>query len=222
MGFDNPLSAESKPLVRRDPQIVRQRILDAAQHEFMRVGYERANTNLIAQRFGVSKATIFRYFPTKRDLFEAVVERIAERWRQGIAIDTIAADTPREWLTLFAEAALHWILQDEALFVGRIAISEGPFHDEVRNLWPKLAALPVQRTLADRFLSWQDAGLVRAGAPENFATAFLDLTISGEVSRALYGHGPKPSPEAITRHASICVDIFLNGCSAGSAAPSSR
>lgn len=214
MGFDNPLSCESKQLVRRDPQIVRQRILDAAQDEFMRVGYERANTNLIAQRFGVSKATIFRYFPTKRELFETVVERIAERWRRGIAIDTIAGDTPREWLTLFAEAALQWILQDEALFVGRMAISEGPFHEEVRNLWPKLAALPIQRTLADRFLAWQGAGFVRAGEVEALATAFLDLTLSGEVSRALYGHGPKPSPEAITRHAIICVDIFLNGCRA--------
>ena len=212
MGFDNLLPDESKQLVRRDPQIVRQRILDAAQDEFMRVGYERANTNLIAQRFGVSKATIFRYFPTKRELFEAVVERIAERWRQGIAIDTIVADTPREWLTLFAEAALQWILQDEALFVGRMAISEGPFHEEVRNLWPKLATLPVQRTLADRFLEWQDAGLVRLGEVEALATAFLDLTLSGEVSRALYGHGAKPSPQAITRHAAFCVDLFLKGC----------
>lgn len=212
MGFDSLSCGESKQLVRRDPEVVRQRILDAAQDEFMRVGYERANTNLMAQRFGVSKATIFRHFPTKRELFESVVERIADRWRQGIAIDKIEANTPREWLTLFAETALHWILQDEALFVGRMAVSEGPFHDEVRNLWPKLAALPVQCVLADRFLAWQRGGLMRAGEVSGFATAFLDLTLSGEVSRALYGHGPKPSPDAIARHAVLCVDIFLNGC----------
>lgn len=218
MGFDIPLASESKQLMRRDPQSVRQRILDAAQSEFMRAGYERTNTNVIAQRFGISKATIFRHFPTKRELFKSVVERIAERWRQGIAVESITADTPRDWLTQFGNAALHWILQDEALFVGRMAMSEGPIHDEVRNLWPRLATLPIQRALEDRLAHWQEGGVLRTGRPEDLATAFLDLTIAGEVSRALYGHARARTAEAIERHVTICVDLFLSGCAMPSSA----
>lgn len=212
MGFDNDSSLESKSPISRDPQIVRERILDAAQEEFMRVGYERANTNVMAKRFGVSKATIFRYFPTKRELFESVVDRIAGQWRHRIAVETIEAEEPDEWLFEFGLAALRSILREEALFVGRMAIAEGAAHEEVRNLWPRLATMPIHRALADRFAHWQALGLVRRVSAESLATAFLDLTLSGEVSRALYGSGAKPEAKALEKHVQASVSIFLHGC----------
>ncbi|KAH2808281.1 hypothetical protein KXV85_006062, partial [Aspergillus fumigatus] len=51
-----------KEIVTRGSANVAGRILDAAQAEFMAVGYERANTNRMAAENGISKATIFRHY----------------------------------------------------------------------------------------------------------------------------------------------------------------
>lgn len=51
------------------------RILEAATTEFAQHGYERANTNRIAQAAGISVGALFKYFPTKQDIFAYVVDR---------------------------------------------------------------------------------------------------------------------------------------------------
>jgi TetR/AcrR family transcriptional regulator len=52
-----------------------QKILNVSLTEFAQNGYETASTNTIALKAGVSKGTIFKYFPTKAHLFYAVFER---------------------------------------------------------------------------------------------------------------------------------------------------
>lgn len=188
------------------------RILDAAQVEFMRVGYARANTNVMAENHGVSKATIFRYFPTKEKLFEAVIQRISGRWHAHINWGAISEEDPRKWLRAFGVRALRWILTEETLFVGRMAISEGPSHEEVRHLWPKYATDPILGVLTGEFRKWQNAGLLSRGDARQRAVAFLDLTLSGRVSRALYGHAERSDDAALSRHVDACVAIFLEGC----------
>ena len=52
----------------------RHQILAVATELFARRGYEGATTRLIAQRARVNEAIIFRHFPTKEDLYWAVIE----------------------------------------------------------------------------------------------------------------------------------------------------
>lgn len=60
-------------------QAMRERFLRAAAHEFAGVGYEAANINVISEQAGAGKGTIYLYFPSKRDLFLALLQTIAER-----------------------------------------------------------------------------------------------------------------------------------------------
>ncbi|MBT2485925.1 MULTISPECIES: TetR/AcrR family transcriptional regulator [unclassified Microbacterium] len=48
-------------------------ILDAATALFLELGYERTSLAKVADNAGVSKATLFKQFPTKAELFEAMV-----------------------------------------------------------------------------------------------------------------------------------------------------
>ncbi len=52
-------------------------ILDTARSVFETYGVRRANIEDVAVRAGVSRSTIYRRFPTKDELFEAVVRREA-------------------------------------------------------------------------------------------------------------------------------------------------
>jgi AcrR family transcriptional regulator len=69
------------------------------------------------------KRRSFGHFPTKRVLFEAVIARIAARWSEHVDAISITERKPRDWLRAFGIRALRWILSDEALFVGRMAIA---------------------------------------------------------------------------------------------------
>lgn len=51
-------------------------ILEAAAIYFAECGYSEADTQTLADRLGVGKGTIYRYFPSKRELFLAAVDRL--------------------------------------------------------------------------------------------------------------------------------------------------
>src|SRR5438270_8554947 len=53
----------------------RQQILDVAMSLFARQGFEGTTTREIAEMARVNEAIIFRHFPTKEDLYWAIIER---------------------------------------------------------------------------------------------------------------------------------------------------
>jgi AcrR family transcriptional regulator len=55
------------------------RLLRVAASEFGQVGFEQANINTIAERAGLGKGTIYLYFPSKHDLFLALLRAISQR-----------------------------------------------------------------------------------------------------------------------------------------------
>ncbi len=203
--------SRSGRVISRDPEVVTKRILDAAQHEFMRVGYERANTNRIVQRFGGSKATLFRYFPTKKVLFEGVLRRIAGTWPGQIRWAEIAAESPEKWLIEFGCSALAWVLLEETLFLARTAIAEGALFPDLSPLFPSLVSEPWLRIVSEKLKDWTAADLASSTNPDRDALSFFDLALSGAVSRALYGIERLKTPAAIRAHITRAVRLYLQG-----------
>jgi AcrR family transcriptional regulator len=54
----------------------REEILDAAAQLFAQHGYADTDTQLLADKLGVGKGTLYRYFPSKEALFLAAVDRV--------------------------------------------------------------------------------------------------------------------------------------------------
>jgi AcrR family transcriptional regulator len=72
-------------------------ILDAALALFAEVGWERASTNAIAARAGISPGSLYQYFPNKEAITEALSQRLLEQLRDAHAAafdDTAAAGVP--------------------------------------------------------------------------------------------------------------------------------
>ena len=92
----DPPSAAALPAQRRSPvgakaeQRVKD-ILSASRAVFAERGYERATTTEIAQRLGISEATVFTYFRGKREL----CMRVIGDWYDEI-IEAIESGLPRE------------------------------------------------------------------------------------------------------------------------------
>lgn len=92
-------------------------ILQVATDLFANRGYEGATTREIAKRAKVNEAIIFRHFPTKEDLYWAVIERKCEvNAGRNIMVSTLEAGTDvRTTLVTLAEGMLRRREKDPAL-----------------------------------------------------------------------------------------------------------
>ena len=99
-------------------------VLQGARDVFMADGFEGASVDDIAKAAGVSKATLYSYFPDKRLLFMEVATTECTRMsdRALNLIDECAP--PREVLTIAASQIVPFLLSDFAQKIFRICVAE--------------------------------------------------------------------------------------------------
>jgi AcrR family transcriptional regulator len=125
-------------------------ILDAVLVLLAEQGYARLTTAAVAARAGVSTATLYRRWPSKRDLLLAAVEQIADAG--AVKIDTGATES--DLGELFAHKRRVLSGQVGAVLVALVGESA---HD------PELAGI-VRKSIFDPVLEHLDAILERARA----------------------------------------------------------
>jgi AcrR family transcriptional regulator len=89
----------------------RERLLEAAAHEFARLGLERANIDAISLAAGYAKGTICNYFSSKEELFLAVVEEACAQAAASSRVEPGAS--AREQLRATLAAFCDWARADE-------------------------------------------------------------------------------------------------------------
>ncbi len=89
-------------------QSKRQRLMRAAEAEFARHEYARANLNRIASSAGVAKGSLYQYFENKEDFYIHVVnEALGRAWK--LFERHIDRKKPTDCFELLVEAMLHMI-----------------------------------------------------------------------------------------------------------------
>jgi AcrR family transcriptional regulator len=114
-----------------DPQCMArcEEILTQAARLFAERGYDNTDTTLLAETVGVGKGTVYRHFPSKRELFLAAVDRVMRMLRQRIDARIQPVQDPleqivngvHEFLEFFAEhpGFVELLIQERALFKDR-------------------------------------------------------------------------------------------------------
>ncbi len=85
------------------------KIREAADELFCRVGYDAVSVRDVAERAGVNKALVFYYFKSKAELFERVLERYYEAHRRALADAFEAEGTARERMHRMVDAYLDFM-----------------------------------------------------------------------------------------------------------------
>ncbi|SLN30332.1 TetR/AcrR family transcriptional regulator [Pseudooctadecabacter jejudonensis] len=114
--------ADGTPQVKRGRKF--DQVLDGARKIFMSDGFEGASVDDIAREAGVSKATLYSYFPDKRLLFMEVAK--AECIRQAdMAMETIDQSAPiTDALTDAAWRMVEFFTSDFGQRVFRLCVAE--------------------------------------------------------------------------------------------------
>jgi len=111
-------------------------VVDAAMALFLDQGYERTSLAQIAKRAAVSTATLFKRYPTKAALLEAIVERFWAHETAGAAVT--GQGTPRAMLRAFGLDYGRRMRRPEIQALYRLIIAETPrFPDLGRLLFDK-------------------------------------------------------------------------------------
>ena len=120
---------DAAPIVRKGRKFGQ--VLEGARQVFMTDGFEGANVDDIAKQAGVSKATLYSYFPDKRLLFMEVVNQECARQSQS-AIDNIDISAPpRDVLRQAGRHFLHFLTSQFGQQVFRICVAESDRFPEI-------------------------------------------------------------------------------------------
>ena len=92
----------------------RKQLLQRATELFATHGYDELSMAKLAREAGISKPLLYHYFPSKRDLFEAVLGQGAQEHLNRIATDDTL--TPVEQLTAAIDAYLSWIEENAGAY----------------------------------------------------------------------------------------------------------
>jgi AcrR family transcriptional regulator len=189
---------------RADARTNRARILDVAEEVFGKGG-ESASTEEVARLAGVGIATVFRHFPTKAALLEAVLVRRFDRLREQAETLLEATDPGRAFFDFFSH-----LVADAAtkIAIGEALLEAGGDSDGDAAQ----ASNGLRRAIAALLRHAQHAGAVRDDVelPEVYALlvatsraaahANLDHEVRARVLAIVFdGLAPLPNARARTR-----------------------
>jgi AcrR family transcriptional regulator len=107
----------------------KEEILTQAALLFAKHGYSETDTQLLAETIGVGKGTVYRYFPSKRELFLAAADRVMRMMRERVDASVESIGDPlgrittgiRVFLAFFAEHPefVELLIQERAQFKDR-------------------------------------------------------------------------------------------------------
>ncbi|MGA7172408.1 MAG: TetR/AcrR family transcriptional regulator [Candidatus Dormiibacterota bacterium] len=136
---------------------VRQRILNGAARAFSISGFQGTSVPQIAGEVGVSVGLLYRYFPSKADLFTAICLSELESEMESLTRQLSEISDPTERLRQGVEFYLHQMEQKKGAGVILGALAEAPANPEVREVMRLRAA-----TIRDFVRGYLEDG-VRAG-----------------------------------------------------------
>ncbi|MAF91628.1 MAG: TetR/AcrR family transcriptional regulator [Bdellovibrionota bacterium] len=109
--------------IKRDTSKKRTAILDAAQKAFMEFGYENTSMDQISELADSSKRTVYNHFPSKDELFEAVLERFFQEASELKNIPYDKQQSLESQLEKFIDAKIIVSKNQEWLGLMRVAMS---------------------------------------------------------------------------------------------------
>ncbi|GAA0265594.1 TetR/AcrR family transcriptional regulator [Cryptosporangium japonicum] len=171
-------------------------ILAAATALFLELGYDRTSLARIAERSGVSRATLFKQFPTKAALFDAMV---TESWSAADEADPPPAGDLADGLGAIGRRYAELLGRPRMSDLFRIVIAELPRFPELADAQFSHGKMPYFESVRAYLRSEHEAGTARIDDVELAATQFLGMISNYVFWPTLLVPGWEVSAERVTQ-----------------------
>ena len=187
----------------------KRQILDGARRVFFEHGFEAASMNDITRAAGVSKGTIYAYFPSKEALFEALVSFEREEQVERLLVFDMARRDLDQVLQDFGVRLVTSMTAPQSVARLRMVVGVAPRFPEIGRKFFEAGALISRRRLGDFLKAKAEEGLLTLDDPYLAARQFLDLVVADIVRRIIFGLEIDLSPDAISQNAAEATAMFL-------------
>lgn len=182
------------------------RILAAATGLFLKDGYGQTSIDAIVEQSGGSKATLYSFFPTKADLFRAVVDSIVTS-HEGPELESL--DNIRDTLVIFSEHRLRVVFSRKHRALMRLIIAERDRFPDIARMYYEQGPLHGHILLRDYFETLINQGLIEIRSADEASEFFRGMLMHQHYIDQLFLDAPVPSAEETSVRAQHVVDRFL-------------
>ncbi len=187
----------------------RARYLEIAQRLFAEHGFEGTSTDMIVAAAGGSKATLYKYFPSKEAIIGGLIDSVTSRVTQAHPAFRDVSIPIREALTEIGRATLDAVVNPAAVAALRLCLGEvGRFPELARTVWAHGPAKSYENFRG--FVSLRcERGELAVDDTQLAAEHFLG-TIAGHIQlRVAMGITRAPDGAERARRVESAVETFL-------------
>jgi AcrR family transcriptional regulator len=186
-----------------------QQILAGARIVFTEDGYGGASMSRIAAAAGVSKGTLYNYFPGKRELFTAFMQVTSAETVLLIFDQIDSADPPERSLRRICERLLEVLTSDAGLLIYRMVVGEASRFPELAEAYDATGPRRAIAAMAAWIRAQAAAGRLAVDDPSFAAEQLFGLMQTRYLQRRRLGL-PQPAGEPDARQvAAAAVSLFL-------------
>jgi AcrR family transcriptional regulator len=205
-----PMASKSKSW-RRRKRARPGEILEAALTVFAQKGYAAARMEDIAEAAGVTKGTIYLYFPGKADVFKTLARETVGQALAGVGaqLQTFRG-TPTERIVTIVTAINAFLQQPERAALPKIVIAESGNFPELALFWRKEVVDKALPLIVGAFEQGVDIGHFRPLAADMVAKLCVAPLILSVIWRTTFTLSD-PEPFDFANFFATHLDVLMNG-----------
>jgi AcrR family transcriptional regulator len=201
------MTVETK--IRLDRDARREAILDAAQAVFMEAGFAAASMSEIAARVGGSKGTLYNYFKSKEEIFEAYIQRFCGFQQEAMDHLLSRHGDVRETLREVGLSFLRFSLSETALRNLTMVAAESRRAPEIGRVFYAAGPMRGVERLAEFMAAATAEGRLRPCDPLRAAHQFIGLCQNRLLKACLCNVAAWPDAQALDEEVDGAVETFM-------------
>ena len=192
-----------------DGSAKRRQIMEGARTVFLASGFDGASMNDVARAAGVSKGTLYVYFDSKEQLFEALIRE--ERRQQAERLTELSMDSRdvREVLLNFGCRLIEMMSRPDTLAQVRTVIAASAKFPQLGRAFYQAGPCFGANRLSGYMRRMSEEGVLRIADIDRAAWQFLDLCQAGTFKPLLFCMVDELSAGEIEAGVRAAVDVFM-------------
>jgi AcrR family transcriptional regulator len=197
----------------------RRQIMEGARTAFLAAGFDGASMNDVARVAGVSKGTLYVYFESKEQLFEALIREERRQQAERLMDCSFDTDDVRGELFRFGFRLIEMMSRPDMLAHVRMVIAATAKFPQLGRAFYEAGPCFGASRLSQFIARMNERGILRVADADRAAWQFLDLCQSGTFKPLLFRMIDETSTAAIESSVGAAVEMFMAayGAGAGSA-----
>jgi AcrR family transcriptional regulator len=188
--------------------VKRKQILDGARAVFLNDGFDGASMSDIARGAGVSKGTLYVYFESKEQLFEALIREDRKQQAERM-VPAVEPRDAREFLGFYGRRLIEIMTRPEMLAQVRLVIAATTKFPRIGRAFFEAGPCHGVRVLSARLAKLAEAGELEIEDAELAAQHFAELCKAGLFNRAMFCADVIIQPEEIGPRIDAAVEVFM-------------